>query len=255
MTAFAIQGDGAIAGTTAQLVGLVYLPIGAYAVRPVFGLYRNGTSTTATLRLRPSGGSDVGTWTSTTEPALASQVALTVASAALYELYLETDDATSVASAVLQAAFADATVQAGGVAGAGVRTYSSSSGLAKDQVRERIGDFETGRMALDDDLITATLTDLGGSVLEASARCARILYGYLLRQPDRSIESLSINRARLDAYAELVKMLERDAGLLSEAFAGGIQKSEDAAILADTDWRPHTFGVGWMDRDVAEDER
>jgi hypothetical protein len=117
MSSVTVLAPGSVAGTTERRVGLVYLAIGAYAVRPVFGLYRNGTSATATLRLRPASGADVTTWTSTAEPALLAASQISVGASGLYELWALTDDATSAASALLQGAFVDAGTGASPAAG------------------------------------------------------------------------------------------------------------------------------------------
>jgi hypothetical protein len=116
-------------------------------------------------------------------------------------------------------------------------------------VRERIGDAEPGRPLVADESIAGFLVAEGTTeasttatetqILRASVFSARIALASMLRLPDRSIESLSITRARIDLYRDFVLDLERQAGIagpLATMSAGGISIADDALITNDTDY-------------------
>lgn len=130
------------------------------------------------------------------------------------------------------------------------RTYNAATPTAKDRVRERIGDADPTRFALDDEKIIAALSECGGSVETAAVRCARDLRAWMVRNVDRSIGGMTITRSNISLYDEVVAQLEREAAAAgAQMYAGGISIAESDALKSDADWRPHTFSVGGFDRD------
>lgn len=135
-------------------------------------------------------------------------------------------------------------------------TYAAATRNARNQVRERIGDAVAGRPLVDDEIIAALLVEEGttetaldatrAQIVRASARAARIALASMLRLPDRSLETLSITRARVESYKQLVEDLEAEAGLepaaLATMSAGGISIASDSAILEDSDYARSPYG-------------
>lgn len=135
-------------------------------------------------------------------------------------------------------------------------TYDETSRVARHLVRERIGDAVSGRPLVADEIIASYLLAEGTAetatdaterqVVRAAARSARIALASMLRLPDRSVESLSVTRARIDMYRDFVKDLEAEAGLTPAALAtmsaGGLSKVADEAVLEDDDYERSPFG-------------
>ena len=145
-------------------------------------------------------------------------------------------------------------------------TYAVGTRVARNQVRERIGDATSGRPLVDDEIIAEFLVAEGttetsstattAQIVRASARAARVALASMLRLPDRSIESLSITRARIDSYRELVEALEAEAGLMPATVAtmsaGGLSRASDALILEDPDYERTPFGEDLWGRGAHE---
>jgi hypothetical protein len=134
-----------------------------------------------------------------------------------------------------------------------MRSYSAVDGTTRDQVRELIGDFEAGRMFLENEYIDRVLAANSDDVSIAAAKCARSLYAALTRQVNRTVEGVTITRGVLADYLELLERLEADAGLsettaIAQCFTGGTSRSDNKTIVDDTDFPPPRFGVGWDDR-------
>ena len=128
------------------------------------------------------------------------------------------------------------------------RTYVPGSGEPVHQVRELIGDADSTRFVLEDETIQALLTATENNISAAAARAARLVYNRMLREPDRSIGDISVTRARAENYLTLVQQLEQSGATYGTMSAGGISRGAEAVLLGDTDWEPHSFGVGFMDR-------
>jgi hypothetical protein len=141
-------------------------------------------------------------------------------------------------------------------------TYAAATRCARNLVRERIGDAESGRPLVADEVIagflvaegtTETATDMtDAQVVRASVGSARVALATMLRLPDRSVESVSVTRARIDLYRDLLRDLEAEAGMspavLATMSAGGVSKASDDAIMSDSDYDRTPFGSDLWDR-------
>lgn len=137
-------------------------------------------------------------------------------------------------------------------------TYEADSVVADagyyiHRVRERIGDTDVGRQLLDDDILERELEARDNDVLGAAVVCARMALARIVRDPDRSVGGIQVTRARAELYRDLIADLEREqAGTNATMTVGGTSIAEVDTLQSNTDWRPHTFGVGFMDRDGGE---
>jgi hypothetical protein len=145
-------------------------------------------------------------------------------------------------------------------------TYDVTSRIARHRVRERIGDVDASRPLIQNEVIDELLVDGGGTagtpvtataaqVLYASVMAARRGLASMSRAPDRSVESLSITRANVERYRQIVADLEAEAGLqptpLATMDAGGLSIAADAAILADPDYARPPFGADLWSRETS----
>jgi hypothetical protein len=128
-------------------------------------------------------------------------------------------------------------------------TYSAANRTARNRVRERIGDAVSSRPWLDDEIIDEALTSAGGggsyaSELTVAVFCARLVLARLVGQVDRSVETLSITR-RNDAYADLVKGLEAEAGVgvgvAGVCITRGTSLAERVSVESDADYESSPF--------------
>lgn len=124
-------------------------------------------------------------------------------------------------------------------------TFTYNPNLTSDvhKVRFRLMDTDEAKAKLDDNEITAMLTQVGGagwaSALRAAARCARSLhvrYGLVA-----SMSAIGASVAYKDkSYLELADELEQEAAGSSSAavalpFIGGISRAQKDVQTADTD--------------------
>ncbi len=135
-------------------------------------------------------------------------------------------------------------------------TYDPASTAPLDSVRRWCGDLNASAPLVDDEVI---LADLGTatdevSIIRTAAKVARWCLVQVSRDPDRSIEGLTVTRARIEAYQEIVRDLEARAGTQSTSLAtmsaGNISISSDAVILEDTDYKP--ADIGYLDERVGD---
>lgn len=145
-------------------------------------------------------------------------------------------------------------------------TYDVTSRIARTRVRERIGDTDASRPLVDNEIIDELLVDGGATagtpvvataaqVLYASVMAARRGLARISRAPDRSVETLTITRANVERYRQIVADLEAEAGMqptvLATMDAGGLSIAADEAILSDPDYARTPFGADLWSRETS----
>ncbi len=144
-------------------------------------------------------------------------------------------------------------------------SYDVTSPIARNLVRERIGDAAEGDPKIQNEIIDRNLVRAGttgtatnatdAQILTASVYSARIVLAALIALPQsRSVESLSITRAPADIYRDFLTRLETEAGMTPSPpgctmTVGGISISEDEEQLDDPDYDRAPFGpAAWGSR-------
>ena len=136
-------------------------------------------------------------------------------------------------------------------------TYSSTSlstNLAK--VRLRLGDTNSDDPLLTDEEINVYLDDANDDVRGASLRACRAIVAKFARTVNDSAAGINSSKtSKFTQYKDLLEVLEEDArsGSTATPFVGGVSRARADDTATDTDFRPHSFGVGMHDRDDPDD--
>lgn len=125
-------------------------------------------------------------------------------------------------------------------------TYSSSETTDRNRVRGKTGDTDTAtsRQLLQDETIDAILV-LYPTVLAASIECIKRIIARLARDYDRSAVGMSVTRSpAIQTYKDLLIDLEREASSGAQMFVGGVSKSNNDILAADTNYVKASFKIG-----------
>ena len=128
-------------------------------------------------------------------------------------------------------------------------TYTSTDpgGTNKDWVRLKIGDTSSGDQLLQDEEITALLTDAGAKRRAAVLAC-RSIGARFARRADKGVGKLNIAASQAaKAYFDLALTLEREQAVSVAPYAGGISIADKEIDLSDSDRVDPLFTVGQYD--------
>lgn len=136
-------------------------------------------------------------------------------------------------------------------------TYSSTSiasNLAK--VRLRLGDTNSDDPLLTDEEINHFLSDSAEDIRMGALKACRAIVAKFARTVNDSAAGINSSKtSKFQQYKDLLEELQEDVTASSTAtpFVGGISidRSDDADD--DTDFRPHSFGVGMHDNTDPDD--
>lgn len=123
-------------------------------------------------------------------------------------------------------------------------SYDPNEAANLDRVRGKIGDTLTTDQQLSNEVINAILV-VKASVTLAAVECCRRLIAKYARDIDKSGANVTASRSqRVNQYRDLLEILEREAGVETQPFVGGLSIAEAEAIEADTDFKLPVFGIG-----------
>ena len=136
-------------------------------------------------------------------------------------------------------------------------TYSPTS-LSTDlaKVRIRLGDTNSDDPLLSDEEIAHFLDDSEDDVRQASLKACRAIVAKFARTVNDSAGGLNSSKtSKFQQYKDLLAELQDDVTRSSTAtpFVGGISIDRADDTADDTNFRPHSFGVGMHDRGGEDD--
>lgn len=122
----------------------------------------------------------------------------------------------------------------------------------KDQVRLKIGDTETVKVAyqlLQDEEIEFILSESSDNILVASIECVKNIIGKLSKVADQKTGDIATwFTKRCNEFRELLKILMIEyATNYGVAYAGGISIEDKQEQESDTDRVEPSFSLGFMD--------
>lgn len=130
-------------------------------------------------------------------------------------------------------------------------TYDAEIRIARNRVRERCGDTDTGNQQLADEIIDDELEDPEAAEEDrpeetnAAIACVRKILAKMA--PDTSRSAIGISTEldqRVAHYLGLLEELKAEQGGGAKSYVGGISRAEKAAALEDTDFPRPAFSVG-----------